>query len=250
MNEVPPKKPDYLKRPNMENREKFTNEAKFEVIHETKITSEEGAEETTEVSTKNMIGVIGNRFMNGGFLSKEVLEKSHKKWNTTLHDINHMGTSTGFYLMQTDITYFIGYHSNVKYNKETGEVSMQLNIAPDTKFASAWSAYVDLCEQAGRVPNVSVTYYGKRNYILASDLPKDIPWKKEGFSKNDLVPILTEITPICISTVLEGRCNDKDGCGIRNDIKQIKDPELENKIEEKRQELIERIKTIEIKLEK
>ncbi len=74
--------------------------------------------------------------------------------------------------------------------------------------------------------------------------------KKEGFSKNDLVPILTEITPICISTVLEGRCNDKDGCGIRNDIKQIKDPELENKIEEKRQELIERIKTIEIKLEK
>ena len=156
-----------------------------------------------------------------------------------------MGTSTGFFLMQSDITYFIGYHSNVKYNKETKEVSMELNIEPDCEFTAAWQAYVKLCERAGRIPNVSVTYYAKRDWITASELPKNVPWKKEGYGKDDLVPVLNWIGPVCVSTVLEGRCNDKDGCGLRND---EVDEELEAELEEKRQELIKRIKILEEKV--
>lgn len=227
------------------NEEMFTSEAQFTTVTIEEQVSEESAE-TVLTGTRNMIAVIGNRFMNGGYLSAEVLEKSYKRWNGTLHDINHMGTSTGFFLMQSDITYFIGYHSNVKYNKETKEVSMELNIAPETKFASAWKAYVSLCEQAGQIPNVSVTYYGKRDWITASELPKDVPWKKEGYSKDDLVPVLNEITPICVSTVLQGRCNDKDGCGIRNIEKDTCTDgtctKIDTELEEKRQELIKWLK--------
>lgn len=218
--------------------EKFSDEAQFIFEPILELESEE-AEKPIQTGTRNMIAIIGNRFMNGGFLSAEVLEKSYKKWNGTLHDINHMGTSTGFFLMQSDITYFIGYHTNVKFNSETKEVSMELNVEPDCTFTAAWTAYVKLCERASRIPNVSVTYYGKRDFILASNLPKNVPWKKEGYGKDDLVPILTEITPVCVSTVLQGRCNDKDGCGLRNE---DDDSELEAEIEEKRKEIIERIK--------
>jgi len=236
---------EYWKRRH-KNEEVFTDEAQFIFEPVMELESEE-AKKPTQTSTKNMIAVIGDRFMNGGFLSKEVLEKNYRKWNGTLHDINHMGTSTGFFLMQTDITYFVGYHSNVKYDKETGEVSMELNIEESTKFASAWSAYVKLCESAGQIPNVSVTYFGKRDWITASNLPKGVPWKKEGYKKDDLVPVLTEITPVCVSTVLEGRCNDKDGCGIQNN---DEDNPTKLEVEEQQKEIIKRIKTKEIKLKK
>jgi len=219
------------------NEEMFTDEAQFISKPILELESEE-AEKPIQTGTKNMIAIIGDRFMNGGFLSAEVLKKSYKRWEGTLHDINHMGTSSGFFLMQSDITYFIGYHSNVQFDETTKEVSMELNVEPDCEFTSAWTAYVKLCERAGKIPNVSVTYYGKRDFILASTLPKNIPWKKEGFKKDDLVPVLNEITPVCVSTVLQGRCNDKDGCGLRND----EDSELENEIEEKRQELIKWLK--------
>jgi len=219
----------------------FTDEVKFTLEPIMELETEE-TEKPVQVGTKNMIAVIGNRFMNGGYLSAEVLQKNYKKWNGTLHDINHMGTSTGFFLMQSDITYFIGYHSNVHYDEVTKELSMQLNTEPDCEFTNAWEAYMKLCERAGKIPNVSVTYYGKRDWVTASTLPKDIPWKKEGYSKDDLVPILSEITPVCVSTVLEGRCNDKDGCGLRNDDVKETDPKLEAEIEEKRQELIKWLK--------
>jgi len=223
------------------NEEAFTDEAQFITTPIEEQILKESKEVTVQTGTTNMIAIIGNRFMNGGFLSAEVLQKSYKKWNGTLHDINHMGTSTGFFLMQSDITYFIGYHSNVKYDETTKEVSMELNTEPDCAFTAAWTAYVKLCNRAGKIPNVSVTYYGKRDFILASTLPASIPWKKEGYSKDDLVPVLNEITPVCVSTVLQGRCNDKDGCGLRNDNDDC-DSELETKIEEKRQELIKWLK--------
>lgn len=227
------------------NGEIFTSDAQCTLVPITKEHFKEGKNaetETVQTGTKNIIAVIGNRFMNGGFLPEGVLEKSYKKWNGTLHDINHMGTSTGFFLMQSDITYFIGYHKNVKYNSETKEVSMELHVEDDVALAADWKAYNKLCERAGQIPNVSVTYYAKRDWITASELPKDVPWKKEGYSKNDLVPVLNEITPICVSTVLQGRCNDKDGCGIRNIEKDTCTDDTCKEFEEKKQKLIKWLK--------
>lgn len=165
---------------------------------------------------KHMIAVIGDRFMAGGWLSAEVLQKDYKDWENSLHDLNHMGTSTGFFLIQSDISYFVGWHSNVQYDKKTKSVSMDLNIEPEVPRSVEWKGYIKLCENANRIPNVSVTYYGTRKYIPAKDLPKEADWKKEGYGKEDLVPVLTEIKPFCVSTVLRGRCDDKGGCGIKN----------------------------------
>jgi len=229
--------------------EVFTDEAQLISVPKETLLAEDGG--TVQSGKKQMIAVIGNRFMNGGFLSAEVLKKAHKQWEGTLHDINHMGTSTGFFLMQSDITYFVGWHSNVKYDEDSKSVSMNLNIRHDTKFAAAWEAYIGLCEDAGRIPNVSVTYYGKRKLIPASDLPPEADWKKEGYGKDDLVPVLTEITPVCVSTVLEGRCNDKDGCGLRNtslmnettsSCNAEQQQELDEEIEKQKQELIKWLK--------
>lgn len=205
-------------------------------------------------STKRLVAIIGNRFMNGGFVSAEELKKCYKGWEGSLHDINHMGTSTGFFLVQSDITYFIGYHDDVKYDKTNNSVSMNLHIHTGTKFAKAWEAYVELCEMAGKIPNVSVVYYGKQKFIPASDLPKDVDWEAEGYGKDDLVPVLYNIIPVCVSTVLRGRCDDKDGCGIRDTASicgsdscdcgkcKRKDTELDEKIEKQRQELIALLK--------
>jgi len=240
------------------NEEMFSSEAQFMFVptKQHKTLTLLNAENTDANGNKRMIAVIGDRFMNGGFLSKEVLEKSYKKWNGTLHDINHMGTSTGFFLMQSDITYFIGFHKNIQYNKETGEVSMELETEPSCKYYQAWEAYIKLCERAGKIPNVSVTYFAKRSWITASELPSNVPWKKAGYNKDDLVPILDEITPVCVSTVLQGKCNDKDGCGLRNEENENNENnenESENscdcltekinaEIETKRQELIKWLK--------
>lgn len=216
----------------------------------------------------NMIAVIGDRFMNGGFLPNDVLQKSYKQWNGTLHDINHMGTSTGFFLIQTDITYFVGYHKNVKFDKNTKAVSMELVIHNRTKFAEAWQAYVELCELAGQIPNVSVTYFAERKFVPTSELPKEADWKKEGYGKDDLIPVLTNIIPFCVSTVLQGRCGDKDGCGLREScgcnqpeldeaekqlVEQLNDDnqesENDSELVKKREEQIKRIKKLENLLE-
>lgn len=239
----------YLREHEKKNKNKFSDEVVFTVVPVEKEVSEED-DAPAEKATKNVIAIIGDRFMNGGFISVEVLQKSYKQWEGTLHDINHMGTSTGFFLMQSDITYFIGYHTDVKFDAETKEVSMALNIESSTQFADAWEAYVKLCQRAGKIPNVSVTYYAKRNWILAASLPKNVPWKKEGYRDDDLVPIISELTPICVSTVLEGRCNDKDGCGLRNEDEQESMPsELEIELETKRQELIKKIEAKKLVLE-
>lgn len=195
--------------------------------------------------SRHLVAIFGDRFMNGGWIAKEELKKCAKKWNGTLHDINHMGTNTGFFLAQSDITYFIGYHTNVKYHEINKSVSMELHIHNATKFASAWEAYVELCDMAGKIPNVSVTYYGMQKFIPTSELPKECNWRAEGYGKDDLVPVLTQIRPVCVSTVLQGRCDDKGGCGIRDTNSESRDegkeekPELDEAMEKKRQEIID-----------
>ena len=235
----------------------FTDSADFEIIKTTEEIESKNAEAPTTVNnTRRIVAIYGDRFMNGGFVSESELKKCYKQWEGTLHDINHMGTSTGFFLMQQDITYFIGYHNNVKYDKTNKSVSMDLNVHMKTAFAEAWEAYVELCEMAGQIPNVSVTYYGKQDWISFENLPANVKEKAkaEGYGKDDLVPVLNNIVPVCVSTVLRGRCNDKDGCGIRDTnscgsdsdscdcVKDKKDTKLDEEIEKKRQELIAYLK--------
>lgn len=172
--------------------------------------------------------------MNGGFFSEVESERIYKNWGGTLHDINHAGTA----YPAGDITAFIGYHTNVKHNSKTKEVTMDIKVNNETMYARAWKAYVETCELAGKIPNVSVTYLGRQKLVAAKELPNGADYKSEGFSDDDFVPVLTNVEPVCISTVLQGRCNDKDGCGIKND-----EQEIANAFEVERQKLMKRIKS-------
>ncbi len=204
--------------PKDENSEKsmlFTCEAKIQFIPES---SQEGKTENSEVKyTRRMVAIVGDRFMNGGFLSWKEAKKIAKGWNGTLHNINHMGTNATALDPRPDIRFFIGYHDNVEVDENNKQISMDVHVVKDTMYAKAWEGYMKLCEQAGKIPNVSTTYYGKRKFVRASSLPQGVNYENEGYTKDDFVPYLYDIEPVCISTVLGGKCNDKAGCGIKND---------------------------------
>lgn len=179
----------------------------------------ENSEDAGKEKSYTITAVIGDRFMNGGFLSASELEKCYQSWENTLHDINHQGTTMNPMTdPRPDIRAFVGYHTNVHYNQETKEVTMDLHIVESTMYAEAWKGFIDLCKQAGITPNVSVTYMGRRKYIQAKNLPNGVDYKAQGYSENDYVPYLINVRPVCVSTVLLGKCSDKDGCGFNCNI--------------------------------
>lgn len=193
---------------------------------------------------QKFIAVIGDRFMNGGFLPYEELKKCYKQWEGTLHDLNHMGTSTGFMMMQQDISYFIGYHRNVKINDSDKSVSMELVVNKDAPRYKEWKAYIDICKEAGKIPNVSTTYFGQRRFITAKDLPQGVDYQSAGYTETDKVPVLYNVRPVGVSTVFIGRCSDKDGCGY-NKVCDTKSCEMDNKNQENielKQKIIEWLK--------
>ena len=65
--------------------------------------------EDDEEEIHRMTIVIGDRFMNRIFISKEELKKCYKQFNKTLHDMNHKGTgyNAGFTHVPSDLSYEI-----------------------------------------------------------------------------------------------------------------------------------------------
>lgn len=169
-------------------------------------------------SQKRAVALIGDRFYQGKFLSAEELQKAYKQWEGTLHDINHMGTHypTGF-TVTPNILYFVGYNTNVTYDKESKAVSMDVNIVDTTHLASAWRGYVQLCEESGQTPNVSVAFLAKVKTVRASDLPKGVDYEAQGYGAKDDVMYIHDIKPQALSTVLKGACDDQQGCGINHE---------------------------------
>jgi hypothetical protein len=203
----------------MEKKKIFTCDGTLEVISTPK-KLENSADETLNGEFEEaykITAIIGDRFMNGGFFPAKELERVYKQWEGTKHDINHFGTHyPNSFFPVSNVLWFVGFHKNVKYNSATKAVTMNIEINPNAMYADAWKAYVDICKMSGAIPNVSVTYMGKQEYVLAKNLPKEANWKAEGYAKDDLVPVLCEVEPVCVSTVLEGRCNDEDGCGMHD----------------------------------
>jgi len=220
-------------------KEIYTCEGTLEILSKPKkLNNRENAPDSETKNTYRITAMIGDRFMNGGFFSAKEAERVYKGWEGTLHDINHWGTSypAGF-TATSNILYFIGYHKNVEYNSITKEITMDIEVNPNTAYAKAWDAYVETCKMAGQTPNVSVTYMGKQKALQANELPEGVDYKSEGYSDNDLVPVLYEVEPVCVSTVLRGRCNDKDGCGIQDSCSQD-EQDVTDALEKERQKII------------
>jgi hypothetical protein len=192
---------------------------KFSVPLETReIEVNMGAGKEPVKGKQRAVALIGDRFYQGKFFPAEELEKAYKQWEGTLHDINHMGTHypTGF-TVTPNILYFVGYNSNVTFDKETKSMSMDVNIVDTTYLASSWRGYVQLCEESNQTPNVSVAFLARVKTVRASDLPKGVDYKSQGYSAEDEVMYIHDIKPQALSTVLKGACDDQQGCGINHE---------------------------------
>lgn len=189
---------------------------------------------------KRAVALIGDRFMKGQFLPAVELEKAHKEWEGTLHDINHQGVqdARGF-MVSSNILYFVGYNKNVTYDTEAKSVSMDIVPNESTMYASAWKAYIQLCEEAGQVPNVSVAFRGKVKSIKAKELPAGVNYSLYGYSKEDYVEYIYDIHPEALSTVWKGACNDEDGCGVGKCNLQNDEPDVDEDVDKEKQALID-----------
>lgn len=167
----------------------------------------------------NMVIAVGNSFMKGIYLSAKELKKACKAFNNTPHDLNHMGTGyriTMFSVVPSDVSYVVGYQDNAHFDDATGEARATIHINEQSMRYNEWKSYVDTCAQMERTPNVSMFVLGNLEWIEARKLPKNSHYGKNGYKADELVPCMTELRPVAVSTVFKGACNDKDGCGIRN----------------------------------
>jgi len=171
----------------------------------------------TGTDGKQMTIIIGNRFMQGIWISASELKQTYMGWNKTLHDINHMGSgySAGFSIIPSDISYIVGYQDNIVFDESTNEVKANLHIEKTSPRYNDWKNYMDICTKIGRIPNVSVFLYGKIKYMQASDMPQDSNYAESGYSKDDMIPCMVDLKPYMVSTVTRGACDDKKGCGIK-----------------------------------
>ena len=89
--------------------------------------------ETDDWVTLRATAIIGNRMMNGYFMSYNELKKSLPDWNGTLHDYSHLGTSypdNSPPFKRENIDYIVGYQSNAEANDATREITMDVNVYP------------------------------------------------------------------------------------------------------------------------
>jgi len=198
-------------------------------------------EKEYEIKKNRAVALIGDRFYHSAFLPATELEKSYSYWENTLHDGNHEGTTKVKGSASSDIYEFVGYNHNVTYDKDTKSMSMEIEICDNTRNAASWRGYVELCELAGQTANVSVSFMAKTKSMKVSDLPEGVDYESYGYSAEDTVTYIYDIKPQALSTVFQGACSDKDGCGIG---KSHTSKEVDE-MEKKKQEIFSRIKKLE-----
>lgn len=157
------------------------------------------------------VAVIGDRFYKGKFLANEEIEKAHKGMNGAFHDINHYGTS---YLVMfgPNLEWIVGYQDDTKMLKN--RMTTKIHIEDSAPKAQVWKSFMKICEKAGRVPNVSVSFWASNKTVNTKDLPEGTDWKSQGYKDDDEVPYLYNLDFRALSTVFKGACDDKAGCGV------------------------------------
>lgn len=206
----------------------------------------------TDLNTYKATMIKGNDFYHGCYLPANELEKAYSGWEGTLHDINHMGTTHLMGLGATsDIRFFVGYQDNVKYDPDKKVATCDVHVDENTQYGKTQKAYLNLCKKAGQTPNVSVTFLAKRGVAKAKDMISN--YSEFGYKETDNITYIKDIKPVAMSTVLQGVCDDKKGCGIQNkcSAKESVIPEKteeeikqEKLYEEERQKLIEELKKL------
>lgn len=158
------------------------------------------------------VALIGDRFYKGSFLSFKEIEKAYRGMDGAFHDINHWATT---YLDgSSNIEYIIGHQKNTTLDPVNKTMKTDISINKEAPHYPSWKNYVDICHECGRIPNVSVSFWATNSTMKASELPTTVNFSEHGYTNDDDVPCFTALGFQALSTVLQGACDDKDGCGI------------------------------------
>lgn len=174
--------------------------------------------ETDDWVTLRATAVVGNRMMNGYFMSYSELKKSLDQWNGTLHDISHLGTSypdNAPPFKRENIDYIIGYQSNAEANDKTKEITMDVNVYKHSEKYKSWKSFIDINKKANKTPNVSVSISATPKAMSVSQLDQTNV-ADYGFKGDETVISLCDIIPKALTTCIKGACDDKKGCGLAN----------------------------------
>lgn len=172
--------------------------------------------ETDDWVTLRATAIVGNRMMNGYFISYSELKKSLDMWNGTLHDISHLGTSypdNAPPFKRENIDYIIGYQNNAEANDKTKEISMDVNVYKHSEKYKSWKSFIDICQKANKTPNVSVSIGATPRAMNAGSLDQT-DREDYGFKGDETVLCLCDIIPKALTTCIKGACDDKRGCGL------------------------------------
>jgi cation transport regulator ChaB len=166
-----------------------------------------------DVNKFTAIALKGDRFYKGKFLPFKEIEKTYRQMDGAYHDINHWGTS---YPIDghPNIEYIIGYQKNTTIDLLSKSMKTDIIVNPEAPHYRSWKNFVDINKQAGRTPNVSVSFWASNKIVKASDLPYGINYEAEGYKASDDVKVLHDLEFQALSTVFKGACDDTQGCGI------------------------------------
>lgn len=167
-----------------------------------------------------IVAAVGDIFYQGVFVSKDILKAVAEQWESTIHDISHKATSSlGFrnglgFVESEDISNVVGFHKNARFDEDIGGVVMDAYISHNAPEYEAWRNYIDICMSAGRIPNTSMYAMVRYGVMKAKDLPEGVtaPMNYQDYKGN--IMYVKALSPAAVTTCLQGKCNDKDGCGV------------------------------------
>jgi len=160
----------------------------------------------------NSVCLIGDRIYKGKYLSGSEIQAAFLSMDGKDHDLNHW--STNYLDGNPNVEYIVGHQKNTRYDPLSKRMTTEIFINKKAPHYPGWQNYVDNCKATGRTPNVSVSFWKSEKMMNTNDLPPSINLDAYGLQKNTMIPSLFDIEFRALATVIQGACDDKQGCGI------------------------------------
>jgi hypothetical protein len=167
------------------------------------------------------VAMVGDQFWNKGrtkeFCLFDGIKKGYKSMDKTFHNLDHGADPHGSgHIRIQDI---VGIQDYTEVDEDSKQMIMY--IYPDEKMPSysTWKAFVDMCQNNDKTPNVSIEAMVTQEQMMAKDIPvEDLDYKQYSIDDDDLVWVETGYRFVGAATVYMGACDDSDGCGILSSI--------------------------------
>ena len=194
------------------------------------------------------VACVGDRFYGRVYVPSDILRATASMWNNTYNDLSHLGTAfpAGLGAIE-NLEYITGYNSDAKFDESINAVRIKMHINHNAPKFQAWKNFMEVSNDAGRIPNVSIFGFAKYKAVKPEDLPKNVKMSDDKLV-NGYVIVMADLIPFAVTTCLKGKCDDAAGCGICNsefkkedwnkiensckdgtcEVREIKDPETED----------------------